>query len=294
MRKYSSFFKDVARPKTSSDFSRAAKNVVTSPDFLLPVAGAGVVGLAALGQAGFRKMLEARRKSKAYQEMIKAHPHLGKEPETKRRYDTLHKFNPHYAKDPHVAGAWLDAVRSRAGNYGESPSDQGLLDSVGELSGLRNQMTSAIAREKDMDRGPDISRAVGTLTSNAQAAYGKLKAEHGEIGSLKEHNKMLTDKLREASTKDAFKELTGHAPGPERIRAIETAAVLYQNPHVKAYADILADKRKFETFSSMLQHAHDPAVKGIVDALNKDPKNAEKLRQAVPGGFRHRGGQARR
>lgn len=302
MRKYSSSFFDNIVPKTAAAGDLSFKKVVTSPEFVLPMAVMGASGLASAAQSGIKSLMDARSNRKSFQEMLDMHPHLKGRPESKRRFDTLARFNPHVAKDPSLAGAFLDHVDASTHVMGgsDATSDQGLLTAIGQFIGLRNQQSSAMRSEQDMRRGPDVGKAIGAFGQHLQATHGKLKAEHGELAVAKERNEQLSNKLKEMAAKDAFQAVTGLAPGPQRIQAIQDAAMIYSHPEIAPIADILADRRKHETFRDALKNIEKPGVLGLIQVLGGHGDHVEDVRGAVQqhgegstGGFRHRGGQAR-
>lgn len=170
----------MARTKTAGPKWDAFKEVATSPYVALP-AGLTIGGAAIRhAESGIDRMLETRRKTEAYKEMLAQSPQLRRrdQAQVQRYYNTLYRTNPTMAKDPTVASAWIHNVIESGNQYGaEDGPNPALLNAVKDMANVRHFMSGAMDRERT---GP------GPMSEIFQAAAKPVLQYHTEgIGDLK-------------------------------------------------------------------------------------------------------------
>lgn len=246
--RYSPAFRKVAGPAWDM-----FKSTVTSPGFVVPgalmAAGAGANMMRdVIGDA-----IEAKRKAESYKAMVAAHPTLKGKPEKELRsiYNSVYNINPHMAKDPLVAGAIIDRIYTRQGMHGgsEATSNQGLLETAQELSGIRQSVSGALKSEFDVasKRKTDFARGgevAGTLWGNAY------RSTMEERGALAESKKQLADFRQRAVDEDRrravadFKRITGKDPTEATLHEIRTMGQLYDNPDLQKFRQDIAAQQE--------------------------------------------------
>ena len=178
--------------KTASPMMDTFKSVITNPNFVIPTAAPLAAMAIGVGANKIRDVvsdaIEARNKAEAYKAMIAAHPVLKAKPERDVRaiYNSVYNINPGMAKDPLVAGALLDRIYSRQAGYGghEGTSNQGLLETVQELSKIRSDLAGAASNEHKVQNRFDFARPAETVVGNMLGAYSDIQKDVGELGSL--------------------------------------------------------------------------------------------------------------
>lgn len=227
----------------SKDFAKTAgprmdmlKSIVTNPNFVIPTAAPLAAMAVGAGANKIRDVLsdaiEARRKAEAYKAMIAAHPHFKSKPEKDLRniYNSVYNINPTMAKDPLVAGALLDRIYTRQESFGghEGTSNQGLLETVQDITKIRSDLASAQEKELKLQGRTDFTRPAEMVASNMVGSFGKIMDDMGEVGRLKrqiedrkqqDHAKYVEQQLR------AFEGATGGMkPTPDNLRTVGTMA----------------------------------------------------------------------
>lgn len=243
--KYASrFFGKVANP--ASGVGAMLKSVVTSPGFTVPLALGGIGVGANMIRDAVLKNQEAKAKVTAYKEMLELHPHLKRRPEAEvlRTFNSLYALNPTLTRDPSIAGALMDKVYDRQSLMGgeDATSNQGLLETAKDLTGIRAQM--AQAHRAEAGPGVDFARPMISAGDRFLGLYQNAKQEHGELAQYKA-------KLRE---KDEA----------EHRRGIED--------RFKAQTGMPMNAQSLDTIARMGNMAAHPAMSTAVSAYHKDPK----------------------
>lgn len=231
--------------KTASPMMDTFKSVITNPNFVIPTAAP--LAAMAIG-AGANKIrdvvsdaIEARNKAEAYKAMIAAHPVLKAKPERDVRaiYNSVYNINPGMAKDPLVAGALLDRIYSRQASYGghEGTSNQGLLETVQELSKIRSDLAGAASNEHKIQNRFDFGRPAEALADNMVAGYKGVMDEMGEAGRLRKQMQTAKETMHAdhmSKSVEAFRKAHGAAPTAENLSRVEMLATLASDPRYQS------------------------------------------------------------
>lgn len=246
--RYSPAFRKVAGPAWDM-----FKSTVTSPGFVVPgalmAAGAGANMMRdVIGDA-----IEAKRKAESYKAMVAAHPTLKGKPEKELRsiYNSVYNINPHMAKDPLVAGAIIDRIYTRQGMHGgsEATSNQGLLETAQELSGIRQSVSGALKSEFDVasKRKMDFARGGEVAGKLWGDAYNSAMKEHGEVAALNRQldsiQQRTADEARKRTLAD-FERTTGMKPTAQALSDIRTLAALHGNPEIQKFRQDIAAQQE--------------------------------------------------
>jgi hypothetical protein len=139
-----------------------------------PAAGAAVNA----ASYGIRRLLDSRKKTRAYKDMLQANRHLRDKPATQSQqyFNTLWRTSPDMAKDPIVAGAFV------FGQHGQNDRmfpHAGILPGIQSAAKTQSDLATARGRKTRPNFGQPAQAIVGGIgtamsSRNAFAAQEKL------------------------------------------------------------------------------------------------------------------------